>query len=701
MKIIVWILGGLAALVLVVAVAVVLLVDPNDYKDRIAAEVEKATGRKLTLAGDLNLSLFPWLALETGAAELGNREGFGAGPFVTLRGADIGVRLLPLLSGELQVRRVELDGLQVYLVKDAAGRTNWEDLTEPKGDAQPATTAETGMPTIAGVRIKDSSLEYRDLAAGTHRRLQDLDVETGRIESGEPIDLVLAFTLDEGPDTAATAVKLKTQATLDTEAQRYQLKDLELELAHRGAGKDARELPVALRVPALDADLERQTLAAPQFVLALGDAEISGSLAGEKIVDEPNLTGSIALKKTSPRKLLETLGQEAPVTRDPKVLESLELTSKLQATDRSVALDDLKLTLDDSHVTGSAGIADLDSMAMRFNLAIDQLDLDRYQGPETEKGGQKTDEEPFELPVDTIKSLNAKGNLSIGALTLAGMKLNSVKVNVDAADGLVRVNPSQAALYGGSHRGTVTIDARGPAARIALDEQLSGIDFAAFFGELFDSKRLTGRGNAKAVLAARGNTMDDILGSLDGRIEFNAADGTIQGADLWYEIRRARSLWKREPPPAEPSTGQTRFRKLQGTATVSKGVLENRDLTIDMDHLKVAGAGTLGLQSQKLDYRLKANVYRLPQETPPSAGQAPTGETAGAPTPTATAAEMEDLKAAEIPVRVTGTLADLKIRPDVEGLAKAQAKQKVEEKKEELKEKLTDKLTDWLGKRKN
>jgi hypothetical protein len=62
---------------------------------------------------------------------------------------------------------------------------------------------------------------------------------------------------------------------------------------------------------------------------------------------------------------------------------------------------------------------------------------------------------------------------------------------------------------------------------------------------------------------------------------------------------------------------------------------------------------------------------------------------------------MQDLKAAEIPVRVTGTLADMKVRPDFDALAKAEAKQKVEEKKQELTDKLKDKLDKWLGGDKN
>jgi AsmA protein len=103
-----------------------------------------------------------------------------------------------------------------------------------------------------------------------------------------------------------------------------------------------------------------------------------------------------------------------------------------------------------------------------------------------------------------------------------------------------------------------------------------------------------------------------------------------------------------------------------------------------MTYLKVTGKGTFGLQTQAIDYRLLTEVYRLP----------PSGEAGGA-------SDLSDLKAAAIPVTITGTPADMKIRPDVEGYLKARLKKevnkKVDEKKDELKKKLNDKLKGLLG----
>ena len=52
------VVGGIVALIVLALLAVVLFVDPNDYRDDIERVVESKTGRQLTLSGDLHLSRF-------------------------------------------------------------------------------------------------------------------------------------------------------------------------------------------------------------------------------------------------------------------------------------------------------------------------------------------------------------------------------------------------------------------------------------------------------------------------------------------------------------------------------------------------------------------------------------------------------------------------------------------------------------------
>src|ERR1700761_6152851 len=120
--------GVIVALLGAVLLAVWLLVNPNAYKSKIAAAVKASTGRELKLPGDIKLSVIPWVALKLGPASLGSPPGFGDEPFLSFTHASVRVRLLPLLRQRLEVARVRVEGLDLRLRRNAAGRGNWQGV---------------------------------------------------------------------------------------------------------------------------------------------------------------------------------------------------------------------------------------------------------------------------------------------------------------------------------------------------------------------------------------------------------------------------------------------------------------------------------------------------------------------------------------------------------------------------------------------
>src|SRR5690242_14169902 len=165
-KILGFAIGGLIALLVLALLAVWLFVDPNNYKDRIAAAVKDSTGRSLSLPGKLKLSVFPWISLQTGEASLGNPAGFGDEPFLTLKRASLSVKLMPLLHSQLEVGRIEIDGLDLRLKQNAAGKGNWEDWGS-KASATPEPEKSSKAPTVnlAGVAISNSRIAFENMAA--------------------------------------------------------------------------------------------------------------------------------------------------------------------------------------------------------------------------------------------------------------------------------------------------------------------------------------------------------------------------------------------------------------------------------------------------------------------------------------------------------------------------------------------------------
>ncbi|MFB3083330.1 MAG: AsmA family protein, partial [Gammaproteobacteria bacterium] len=121
-------LGLLVLLIVIAAIVIPLVVDPNDYKDQITALVEKRTGRTFSIPGKIELSVFPWLGIETGEVALGNAPGFGEQPFVKANKVEVRVQLLPLLEKHVEMDTIVIEGMTLNLARDKNGKTNWQDL---------------------------------------------------------------------------------------------------------------------------------------------------------------------------------------------------------------------------------------------------------------------------------------------------------------------------------------------------------------------------------------------------------------------------------------------------------------------------------------------------------------------------------------------------------------------------------------------
>ena len=117
------VVGAVVVLFIVVGIVVSLVFDPNDYKDEITAAVQQATGRQLTLDGDLELEVFPTIRIAVGSATLSNAPGFGDEPMARIGDAELRVALLPLLSQNIQIRQARLSGLELKIDSRGNGGT--------------------------------------------------------------------------------------------------------------------------------------------------------------------------------------------------------------------------------------------------------------------------------------------------------------------------------------------------------------------------------------------------------------------------------------------------------------------------------------------------------------------------------------------------------------------------------------------------
>ena len=112
MKILLWIVGALLALLVAVAVLLPLLIDEKALIDIATRKVEEQSGVKVSISGEASFSLFPKVALSTGGVLVEMPDG---GARIEADYIQAGVALLPLLGSRVEIDSITVDGLTLTL----------------------------------------------------------------------------------------------------------------------------------------------------------------------------------------------------------------------------------------------------------------------------------------------------------------------------------------------------------------------------------------------------------------------------------------------------------------------------------------------------------------------------------------------------------------------------------------------------------
>jgi len=681
-RIVAWLAGILVALVVVAVVVVPLVFDPNDYKGEIAAAVEARTGRKLVMEGDLGLSVFPWLAVTVGPTQLSNAAGFSERPFAAVKEVSVRIKLLPLLRRQVEMDTVVLDGLRVSLETRADGKTNWADLAGPAGaEAAPETkTPEAGSGgglalaglAIGGVEITDAEVRYDDKKAGSSYAVEGLDLTTGAIFPGATVPVKLSMQLAVSEPPVRGPLKFGGQAALSEDKQTLTLVQAELTTDLKGEGLPGGALASRVGFDAM-LDLSAGGLKIPNLVAELLGLKLQANVTGKQLFETPSLNADIKLDPFAPRELIAALGQPLPETADKQVLGKADASLRLTATADSAQVSDLLVHLDDSTLKGTASVSQFAKPAVRFDLNLDGIDADRYLPPPgdappvpvTPATAAAAGAELF--PVETLRGLNVDGSLKVGKLKVSGLSTSDLLMKLVAKGGQLRLHPAQAKLYQGGYAGDLGLDVRGAQPKISLDEKLTDIQVGPLLKDLQGKDTLTGATRVRATLTANGQTPEALKKSLDGTLDFAFTDGAVKGFNLAALIRRASAQLKGEPVPEDEGPNQTDFSALTGTATVTGGVVSNRDLQAKSPLLRVQGEGEVDLNRESLDYLLTTNVVGSLQ------GQG--------------GKDLDELKGVGIPVKITGTFARPKYQVRLDKALQESAEKKVKKKLEKKLEK--------------
>src|ERR1700757_852868 len=154
---------AIAVAVVVVLIVIVILVlphliDVNQYRGQIQSELQQRLNRPVQL-GELSLGVFP-VHIEADNVVIGEDPSFhSTTPFAQVAELDVSVKLLPLLSKNVEIESLNLKRPKIELIHNAQGVWNFSTVASTPSNApapakvrqpaQPAQSSSSGASQIS------------------------------------------------------------------------------------------------------------------------------------------------------------------------------------------------------------------------------------------------------------------------------------------------------------------------------------------------------------------------------------------------------------------------------------------------------------------------------------------------------------------------------------------------------------------------
>ncbi|MTI13522.1 AsmA family protein [Sansalvadorimonas verongulae] len=604
-------LGGAVVVLLVLGVAAALIlpmvINPNDYKGEITQVVRDQTGMTLEIKGNIDWSVFPWVGLSLQDLVIDDPQ---QKPLGTLKHVSVKVKLMPLLSKQLDISTVELDGLTLNMVVDKNGQPNWLPQPKTAGTSAPVppnvpedghgngSTPLLANLNVAGIAITDISVNYQNIPARQEIAITNAQLQTGAITFGKPFTLTSSFMVNNRQPAMKAEISLNGTVTPDPEQASYTIDNLKLSVTP-AVKSDAETLVVDGRIAAKGSDVNGKVSVAPLDLAAFMQ---------QMNLPLPKLAGG------------------------DKVLRKVSLGTAFKMDKNSVTMNDLFAIVDSNELKGTFAVTDLKTQAITFNLKGNNVVVDPYMpvaetaaqasgsttAPSTVPASAKAPSssktstaDDVIIPVDVIQTLNVHGKAELASLTVKDFRFDNPNLEIKASSGYAQLTSLNAGFYQGMIEAAAAVDVRGrleKAPQISAKADVKSISIPALAKQLSDLEKVTGQANANLKILSHGLTQNQLTRGLNGTVDFNIADGALLGTNFNQMVCGVIAKVRKERSTKTDWPNQTSFQKLQGTVRITEGVAHNNDLTAALAQLNLKGDGSVDLVNQMMDYHVGLTI---------------------------------------------------------------------------------------------
>jgi AsmA protein len=564
-------LGAVAAVLALAAVP--FLVPLDTYRAPIERAATAALGRDVHIRGAIHLSIYPQIGISLGKVSIAGAPGARNPEMVEVDSAVVGAKLMPLFSRRLEVTEVVLKRPVIRLEVAKDGKGNWQLSSRDPARPNETSRAVTQI-GVARLRVEDGEVSYYDAESDKTQTISNVSITLGmpmvRTQARVIVPLSFSGQLTYNGET------LKLSGGVDN-----------FDAFMRGQGSTAR-ISVASNII---------------------NADFSGTLGAGG-----NLSGALKLGAHSVRSLANWVGHPLPRGNG---FGLLALEGQIVANDGVYTLRQTHLAFDSMSLNANLIIdTKPDILGIKGTATLDRLDLHPYLAPgqaddtvEAAKARAANPDAP--LALGGLKAANADLTLVVGALLLPSFKIDHALVNVALHDGVLKADLSKLAVYGGTGKGSLTVDATGDTPSIHSTLDLDDLKVQPFLDELMGVKNVTGLGAVRFDVQARGKTSKEIVKALSGKGSVKFTDGNVTGVDLAAVARVMQSVLTTEVlSGAVGDNAKTPFGQMGGSFTVQNGVLHTTDLKLVNDVVEMSGRGDVDFSTHALEFHLEPVAKR-------------------------------------------------------------------------------------------
>ena len=564
MLIILWILGALLALVVLAAVLLPIFIDEQALTELAAEQVRTNTGGELVINGETDISFFPrfGLRLEGVELDLPAQTEYDVAVAASVDEVEVGLSLLPLLSGNVDVGTIIIAGITA-------------DITEP----QALPPAPEPMPSMSDREWEQRGKLIRRTKAQERQRQLD---EGGRF-SGIGI-LAEAIRIDD--------VTVKIRSWEGDLTNHIVVKTLSL----------------------ADVNTQDEPMRLDGAVTVLGD--------GSAVPLEITLDGSIRLASDLSRLQLDQLQTTVEGALTEPVINTLSGNFTMTPAKADFAID---TRLPGGDVSGQLVWSPLESPEIKLDITTERLDVDQIHpatstqtsliardassnetatAPKPVAGPTSV---PAPLPVGPLRDLDLALRVAADHLIVSGQSINTAQVSMVVRDGVTDIDYVRGVLHEGQLDTRITLNARRPIVEADIKGGLKGVNMDSLLASMGNTDAATGRIELAWDLDTEGASSNDLITGLNGDLSAEGQDLVFNKIAVQGLVCAAVATVNKIPPIAGLPTN-TPISELRLGLDFDDGAGDIETLRFSTPGVVMKGSGDIALDTLEYRFRLEGQV---------------------------------------------------------------------------------------------